>query len=111
MTLSGTHPIRVDSTETFIAVDDTVIISTECDPDFTDPYGDGCATYLDEGWCSGTQRVFLIWSIMTSNGAYQTGLNCPQCGCTDTYIAPLTAFPEETLGRHAKQLKTTEKLP
>ena len=108
--MTGINPIPVHSTNETILVGDTIIVSTECDPDFTDPYGDGCATYLDEGWCSGTQRVFLIWSIMTSNGAYQTGLNCPQCGCTDTYIASLTDFPEETFGRHAKQLKTTEEL-
>ena len=94
-----------------LEIGDTVIISTECDPDFTDGYGDDCSLYLQEGCCSETQQYFLKWSILTSDGSYQTGLNCPQCGCTDTYIAPLTAFPEETLERHAKQLKTTEKLP
>ena len=58
-------------------------ISTTCDPDFVDAYGDDCdryAYYDDE--CHLGHRWYLDYGVMTDKG-FMTALNCPQCGCDE----------------------------
>ena len=86
-----------------IAVGETVKISEVCNPDFKDGFGDGCSMYPDMGWCldgiwTYTQEDFLYYGRYDpTEQTFQTGLNCPQCGCTDTYIKPLTDFKVEAV--------------
>ena len=56
--------------------------SGSCNPDFVDVDGDDCNEYHMLNSCS-------TWSIKSQvrfakpneEGYYETGLNCPQCGC------------------------------
>ena len=58
-------------------------VSTVCDPNFVDTYGDDCdwyernLGYLCEDY---TNENFLHYGFLTTEG-YKTGLNCPACGC------------------------------
>ena len=95
-----------------IAVGETVKVSDVCNPDFKDGFGDGCSMYPDMGWCldgiwTYTQEDFLYYGRYDpTEQTFQTGLNCPQCGCTDTYIKPLTDFKVEAVsGRSGKKDK------
>ena len=102
-TWRGTNPIEVKSTGAIINVGDTVEISKVCNPNFIDGYGDGCSSYFSHwsflNWCTNKdQAYFLRWSTYNpTEQSYQTGLNCPQCGCNGTYIVPLTDRPVEDL--------------
>ena len=110
-TWTGTDPIEVESTGTIINPGDTAKISKVCNPNFIDGYGDDCAAYASENWCTEEdQAYFLEWSIYNpTKQSYQTGLNCPQCGCNDTYIVPLTDRPVEDLVRSDKKSKGGKK--
>ena len=106
-TWTGSESFVVDSTGTEIAVGDTIKISNVCNPNFIDGWGDGCATYASEGWCTNEdQEYFVKWSTYdATEQTYQTGLNCPQCGCTENYIVPLTDRPVEDLSRSVEKSK------
>ena len=107
-TWTGSGPIEVaPDGEPVIAVGDTVRISTVCNPNFIDGWGDDCDEYDSEGWCTDVDQWFFVESMVSdaNEQSYQTGLNCPQCGCTETHIVPLTDFPVENLARSVKRSK------
>ena len=57
-------------------------ISSQCNADFVDSLGDTCAKYGEFGWCSSEGAEFFVYfGVTDADGVYETGLNCPQCGC------------------------------
>ena len=59
----------------------TYSISKKCDPNFLDRGGLNCKTYKNS--CqSGGRFWYIEEGIMTEDG-FMTGLNCPECGCTE----------------------------
>ena len=105
-TWTGSASLDVRSTGQTIAVGETLKISKVCNPDFVDGFGDACWKYDSEGWCyNEDQKYFVTWGTYydSTEQIYQTGLNCPQCGCTETYITPLTDFPVEDLTRSVEK--------
>ena len=57
-------------------------ISSQCNADFVDSLGDTCAVYGEFGWCySQSAEFFVYFGVPDADGVYETGLNCPQCGC------------------------------
>ena len=77
-----------------INVGETVKISEACNPDFVDGSGDACKKYHENGWCIENPEFLVSYGIYDSTEqTYQTGLNCPECGCTDTSIIKLPEFP------------------
>lgn len=105
-TWTGSEPINLYSGRT-IAVGETVEISGVCNPDFVDSYGDDCAKYAAMGWCvNEDQEYFLKYSdYNTTTECYQTGLNCPDCGCTENSVPALTDFSVERSGRSGLDFK------
>ena len=59
-------------------------ISTVCDSNFVDYFGDNCDDYASR--CRGemSSRIgrYLDFGVMTDVG-FMTALNCPQCGCDE----------------------------
>ena len=55
--------------------------SSRCNADFADIDGDDCNDYAEEGWCNWYSEDFVYYSIKNSDGIWETGLQCPQCGC------------------------------
>ena len=57
-------------------------ISTVCDLNFKDQWGQDCDTYAKKGLCENKMktRTYLSWGVLTDEG-FMTGFNCPQCGC------------------------------
>ena len=58
-------------------------LSTECDPNFADRYGDDCEWYVEstgENCQHAANGELLQYGVLTAEG-FKTGLNCPACGC------------------------------
>ena len=58
-------------------------ISSVCDPNFVDRYGDGCDWYAENSGkhCEyHTTSALLYYGVLTAEG-FKTALNCPACGC------------------------------
>ena len=109
-TWTGSEPLIPEGGSPPIAVGETVKISEVCNPDFVDPDGDNCLIYQQSGFCIGSapfwQEDFIYYgNYDPTEQTFQTGLNCPECGCTDTYIKPLTDFQGPSLERSAKKDK------
>ena len=57
-------------------------VSSVCDPNFVDRYGDGCDWYERRGECEDLSNDLLLsYGIFTTAEGFKTGLNCPSCGC------------------------------
>merc|ERR1719197_1047030 len=64
-TWTGSEPIEVaPDSEPVIAVGDSVRISTVCNPNFIDGWGDGCEEYDSEGWCTDVDQWFFVESMV-----------------------------------------------
>ena len=111
-TWTGSEPLSPKGGSPTIAVGGTVKISEVCNPDFVDPDGDNCLVQQQGDFCT-IGSEYAMWQedlIFYGNydpteQTFQTGLNCPECGCTDTYIKPLTDFQGPSLGRSGKKDK------
>ena len=60
----------------------SLTVSNQCNEDFADTDGDGCAMYSEYGWCDQNAEFHVYYGVTNANGVFETGLNCPQCGCT-----------------------------
>ena len=96
-TWEGTDDIFIQSQGMMmkpISTGDTVRISKVCNAEYKDYWDYDCDYYASKGLCASVthQAYLLTLAQPSSEESYQTGLNCPQCGCTDSYIKPLTSL-------------------
>ena len=57
-------------------------VSKSCDPDFVDWWGDNCTYYYENNFCGDDDVVtFALPAVPTADYLWETGLNCPECGC------------------------------
>ena len=107
-TWTGSEPIIRD--DFAVGVGETVKISVVCNPDWVDNTGVPCSAYQQYGYCiiggenADTQEQLIFYANYNSTEqTYQTSLNCPECGCTDTYINLVTDFEGPTPGQSSKK--------
>ena len=62
-----------------------------CDPDFEDASGKNCTIYDDNDWCESFDADAFLAEKVQKNGwwGYETGLNCPECGCN---VNPISLY-------------------
>ena len=69
-------------------------IDNSCNSFFTDSQGNNCTAYADNGWCNLSPEFFLTRAD-SSGKAWETGLNCDECGCdgmpTSLYDIPIVS--------------------
>ena len=83
-----------------ISTGDTIRLSKVCNAEYKDYWDYDCDDYASKGLCASdvSQSYLLSFAQPSSEESYQTGLNCPQCGCTDSYIKPLTSLWHDNKG-------------
>ena len=71
-------------------------IDNLCDADFEDYNGRNCSVYLENDLCNDSPGFYLDNAVWSNHG-YETGLNCPECGCgpnpTSLYDVPRSIRP------------------
>ena len=67
----------------FFKVGDTVEVSASCNPDYRDLFGRGCEKYKEKKFCKKVEVNILFANDKNADGLWQTGQNCPQCGCDE----------------------------
>ena len=56
--------------------------SKSCNPDFKDSSGDECQDYDRRRYCDRNNAGdFVMFATVNEHGIWETGLQCPQCGC------------------------------
>ena len=73
--------------------------SSRCNTDFLDTDGDNCDDYSNEGWCNWGSEAFIVYSTKNSDGVFETGLQCPQCGCGEDGAASLYSVQADSGNR------------
>ena len=69
--------------------ENAIQLSGSCNPDFVDWTGANCTLYGEEGFCEETVLERLFYSNLNSDGIWETGENCPECGCGENGAANL----------------------
>ena len=57
-------------------------VSNSCNYDFMDWWGQNCTFYEEWGLCDSNDVTnFVLPAKKNTDGLWETGLNCPECGC------------------------------
>ena len=62
-------------------VGDSLEFSDSCNPDFEDSDEEGCEIYGNKTYCAQSASFFFEYAVVNEHGIWETGLQCPQCGC------------------------------
>ena len=54
-----------------------------CNADFVDSDGWNCAEFAENGFCEDSADNMVYYATENADGIWETGLQCPQCGCGD----------------------------
>lgn len=74
-------------------------ISNLCDADFEESYDTyaNCTTYAENNWCNQPATFYVPNRMKRTSNGFETGLNCPECGCAGSpislYDVPLSEAP------------------
>ena len=88
-------------------VGDSLEFSDSCNPDFEDSDGEGCEIYgnLTYSYCAYTASFFFEYAVVNQHGIWETGLQCPECGCGSDGAANLNDVYAEKGRKLSTELK------
>ena len=81
---------------------ESIQISNLCNPDFVDFSGWNCELYDIRNYCSVGAKQFLSYAVKNEHGIWETGLQCPQCGCDIDGAANLNDIVADTMNLEFK---------
>ena len=55
--------------------------STLCNADFVASDGYNCDEHFEYGYCEDAAFTMVYYASENTDGIWETGLQCPQCGC------------------------------
>ena len=77
---------------------ETLSFSSTCNPDFEDKDGTGCYEYARKNYCNAykTHRIWFVnFASQNEDGIWETGLQCPECGCGANGATDLNSLSAE----------------